>query len=195
MSPTSGAATLTSMTARAVERLEERLGELRRTAWTRLATAVAAALLAAPAFGWDRGLGTGLVAGAFVMAVLSLRAFGDRTDLADAGAVDRDALTIPAIRRHAARIASPRELATAAETLRRLADESPRPRVLACRAELLALADALSRSRPPDAAIAVRCVRFVEGPGSPLFGTGAGEAELRSALRHLLLLLDETRDD
>jgi hypothetical protein len=174
------------MTARAVERLEERLDELRRVGWARLATAIGAALLAFPAYGRERGLSFGLAAGAFVLTVLAIRAFADRYDLIDAAADDCDALTIPEVRRHAAAIASPDELAHAAETLRRLASSSPRPRVLACRAELLELADVLG-SGPPDTTAAVRCVRFVEGPASPLYRAGA-EDDLLADVRHLLLL-------
>jgi hypothetical protein len=174
------------MTARAVERLKERLDELRRVGWARLATAIVAALLAFPAYGPERGLSFGLAIGAFVLAVLAIRAFADRCDLIDAAVDDRHALTIPEVRRRAAEIASPAELAYVVDTLRRLASSSPRPRVLACRTELLELADALGAG-PPETAAAVRCVRFVEGPASPLYRAGA-EDDLRADLRHLLLL-------
>jgi hypothetical protein len=175
------------MTARAVERLEERLDELRRVGWARLATAIGGALLAFPAYGRERGLGFGLAAGAFVLAVLAMRAFADRYDMIDAAVDDSDALTIAEVRRRAAEIASPDELAHAAETLRRLAWSSPWARVLACREELLELADALASAGPPETTAAVRCVRFVEGPASPLYLAGA-EDDLRADLRHLLLL-------
>jgi hypothetical protein len=191
MPPSAACSIVGAVTARAVQQLEARLDELRRVGRARLATAFAAAVLAGPAHGLDPALGYGLAAGAFVVALLSVRAFADRSDLIETAVVDRDALAIPAVRDRAARIASPQELERAADTLRRLPDaENARPRVVACRVELLELADALSSAQPPQPAVAVECVRFVEGPGSPLYGPSATEGDLRAELRHLLVLVD-----
>jgi hypothetical protein len=195
MPPAAACPILESMTARAVQRLEARLDELFRVGWARLATAFAAALLAAPAHGADRGLGLALAAGAFVLAVLATRAFVDRCDLIDSAVADRDALAITAVRERAGRIASRQELARAAETLSRLARTSPSPRHRACRSELLELSDVLTYAQPLEPTAAVECVRFVEGPGSPLYRSGVAEPELRAELRHLLMLLEAGKAD
>jgi hypothetical protein len=178
---------LEAMTARAVQQLEARLDDLRRVGWARLGTAAAAALLAAPAHMLEPALSVALAAGSFVLAMLAVRAFVDRCDLIDSVATDRDALAVAAVRGRAERIAAPQELARTAATLRRLADRESDSRLVACRPELLELADALSTA-PPERAVAVACVRFVETSESALFDVRVTGVELRSELRHLLAL-------
>jgi hypothetical protein len=181
---------LQQMTARAVQQLEARLEDLCRVGWSRLGTAIAAALLAGPAHLLDPALSAALAAGAFVLALLSLRAFADRCELVDSLAADRDALTIAAVRARAGQIAARRELDRAAATLRRLAESNKTPRVAACRPELLELADALLSPPAPELSVAVACVRFVEAPESPLFDLQVSGVEICAQLRHLLVLLD-----
>jgi hypothetical protein len=178
---------LEAMTARAVQQLEARLDDLRRVGWARLGTAAAAALLAAPAHMLDPALSIALAAGSCVVAMLAIRAFVDRCDLIDSVAADRDALAVAAVRARAERIAAPQELARAAAMLRQLADRESDSRLVACRPELLELADTLSTA-PPERSVAVACVRFVETSQSALFDVRVTGVELRSELRHLLAL-------
>lgn len=186
MPPGPAARMLRAMTARAVQQLDARLDELRRVGWARLATAAAAALLAAPAHMLDPALSVGLAAGSFVLVMLGVRAFADRCDLIDSAAGDRDALAVAAVRARAERLTAPQELERAAATLRRLADRESDRRLAACRADLLELADALTAS--PERSAGVACVRFVEAAGSALFDPRVTDVELRSELRHLLVL-------
>src|SRR6266545_3794681 len=125
-------------------------------------------------------LSVALAAGSFVVALLAIRAFAERCELVDSVADDRDALAIPAVRARAERITAPRELDRAAATLRRLAESAPAPRIAACRPELLELADALLSSGALELSVAVECVRFVEGPGSPLFDAQVADVQLRA---------------
>jgi hypothetical protein len=180
---------LEAMNARAVQQLEARLDELRRVGNARLATAAAAALLAAPAHVLDPPLSFGLGAGAFVLAVLSVRALAERGELIDTAVADPDAIVIRAVRARAERIGSAEERARAAQTLRRLAlSEYAHPRVASATDELLELANALSYSEL-EPTVAVQCVRFVEGVDSPLYDPAADALDVRARIRHLLLLV------
>jgi hypothetical protein len=136
------------MTARDVELLDRRLGELHERAVGQLALAWVAFALALVATELRRDLVIPFLIGAIALTGLGLSAFIRKTLLVEDAAVDRDTYVLDAVRRYAARLATCERRRDDADSIRRLLAQPElaiAARVEANRAELEAIADELER--------------------------------------------------
>jgi hypothetical protein len=181
------------LTARGIEQAERQLHELRTEEWSDLALAAVAMALALGASAAQSALAGPLLVGAFVVGVLSVRAFVRRADFCDRLLLDRDSYAIPEIRRRAetaASMESRRELALSIRT--RLTPVPGFPlaaRVAEAAEELAALAAELDdEALALDPACAVRCRRLLmNSMDSPLINDLLPADDVLTEIRHVRL--------
>lgn len=178
------------MDARALERAEARIGELRREARHELAAAALALAFALFATQMRPTLVAPALAGGAIFSLLAARASFRRFELLDRLAAHRDAYAICEIRSRGARASSMKNRHTLAASIRRMPDEpgvALENRVAVCRKELEQLADELDRPELAlDAFAAVACERLLtDGGESPLFNPALPVDLLFSRLRQI----------
>ena len=136
------------MTARDVELLDRRLGELNERAVGQLALAWVAFGFALVASEWRKDLAVPLLVGAIALTGLGLSAFIRKTLLVEDAAADREAYVVDEVRRYAARLATRERRHDDADSIRRLLDQPALAiagRIEANRATLEAIAVDLER--------------------------------------------------
>ncbi|HEY7602960.1 MAG TPA: hypothetical protein VH760_01775 [Gaiellaceae bacterium] len=179
------------MTARSVEQAGARLQELRQDEWSDLGLAGAAMGLALAASALHPPLALPLLAGAFVLLVLGLRALIQRCELFDSLLLDQDAYSISEVRRRAAKAASMKCRREHAAALRRRLSPLPgypiRPRVAVVSSDLAALASELDdETLELDPWCAVRCEQLVTSvPDSPLLNDALPVEDLLARINQI----------
>jgi hypothetical protein len=187
------------MTAHTLKDAEHRLHQLRQDEWADLGLAALAMVLALAASFLHPPLALPLFVGALASSVLAGRAFFRRLELFDQLLLDRDAYSIPEIRRRAEEIASMesrRQLAQAVRAKLTPVSGYPRPpRVSAVADELESLAcelDDQTLSLDPDCA--VRCHQLLNNYGeSPLLNHLLPEQDVAVWIRRIRSGFEEPR--
>jgi hypothetical protein len=159
--------------ARAVEEAAEQLRQLRYEEWLDLVLAALLLGFGTAAAQFWHALESPLIVGSLGVGTLAVRAFWRRWNLIQDLESERDAYTIPEVRRRAAKAASMRNRLILAASTRSMVREpglALAKRVAACTRELEALSSELERSSLVlDPACAVLCDRLLtDGGESPL---------------------------